>query len=136
MANLELIQKHLSNDLWEVAKGFTIPDAFLIDRTDLIELVLRSKSMDKPEEKQSWFNLMPMMNQEQIDKLNDILIREKQKLQEIEAKYESKKDEIKEKYLTRWQNMWYVKKVEAMKQKESAQRSQEHAEADSLLEGL
>jgi len=68
--------------------------------------------------------------------LYDILNREKAKLQEIEQKYESKKDEIKEKYLSRWQNMWYVKKVAAMKQKESAERSKEHEEADSLLEGL
>jgi len=67
MANQELIQKHLPNDLWEVAKEYTIPDSFLVQKPDLIELILRSKSMDKAEEKQSWFNLMPMMNKEQID---------------------------------------------------------------------
>lgn len=136
MANQELIQAHLPNDLWEIAKNYIIPDSFLVQRADLIILVLRSKSMDLQEEKQSWFNLLPMMNQEQIDKLHDILTREKAKLEEIEQKYESKKDEIKEKYLTRRQNMWYVKKVNAIKEEESASREQEHEEADSLLAGI
>lgn len=103
-------------------------------RPDLIELVLRSRSMDKPEEKQSWFNLMPMMTQEQIAKLEDILTREKNKLAEIEKKYDEKKKEIKKKYLLRWQNMGYIKKINEIQSKESEARKQESEEADSLLE--
>ena len=57
-------------------------------------MLLWSRSIEKPEEKQSWFNLMPLMNDEQIVKLEDILTREKQKLEEIEKKYEEKKIEI------------------------------------------
>ena len=105
MTPQDLIQQMLPQDLWELARTFTIPEDFLRQRPDLVELILRSRSMDKPEEKQSWFNLMPMMSQEQIAKLEDILAREKKKLQEIEEKYEKKKVEIKKKYLLRWQNM-------------------------------
>ena len=105
MTNQQLIAEKLPQDLHEIAKQFTIPDNFLMERTDLVVLVLRSRSLDKQEEKQSWFNLMPMMNEEQIAKLNDILVRESQKLSEIEKKYEEKKVEIKKKYLLRWQNM-------------------------------
>ncbi len=103
---------------------------------DLIVLVLESRSMDKAEEKQSWFNLMPMMNDEQIAKLNDILTREKQKLQEIEQKYEQKKIEIKKKYLLRRQNMGYVKKVQDIKAQEAQAQQVENQEADSLLQNL
>ena len=39
-----------------------------------------------------------LINQEQINKLRDILSREKEKLAEIEAKYQAKQDEIKRKY--------------------------------------
>ena len=100
-----VIKQKLPQDLREIAGKFTIPPEFLDQMPDLIELVLRSRSMDKAEEKQSWFNLLPLMNDEQIAKLRDILVREKQKLEEIEKKYEQKKVEIKKKYLLRWQNM-------------------------------
>jgi hypothetical protein len=100
-----LIKKHLPEDLWEIAPNFSIPEKFLETMPDLITLVLRSRSMDKKEEKQSWFNLMPMMNEEQMEKLRGILTREKAKLAEIEQKYEQKKVEIKKKYLLKRQNM-------------------------------
>lgn len=131
-----LIKKHLPEDLWEIAQTFSIPEKFLEETPDLIELVLRSKSMDKAEEKQSWFNLMPMMNDEQLDKLRDILTREKTKLNEIEKKYEQKKVEIKKKYLLKRQNMGYIKKVQNIKEKEEAHREQEVEEAESLLDDL
>ena len=69
MANTDLIKKVLPQELWEKAATFTIPDKFLETMPDLIVLVLNSKSMDTQEEKQSWFNLLPMMNDEQITKL-------------------------------------------------------------------
>ncbi len=131
-----LIKKHLPEDIWEVAWKFSLPEKFLETMPDLIELVLRSRSMDKHEEKQSWFNLMPLMNDEQMAKLRDILTREKNKLAEIEKKYEQKKVEIKKKYLLKRQNMWYIKKVQNIKDQEEVHREQEVEEAESLLENI
>jgi len=136
MDTTQLIQQYLPQDLHQLAATFTIPDAFLTQMPDIIELVLRSKSMEKPEEKQSWFTMLPMMNDEQIEKLRDILVREKQKLQAIEQKYEEKKLEIKKKYLLKRQNMWYAKKVDSIRSEESVHRQQELEEADALLDGL
>lgn len=96
--NADLIKQKLPQELRDKAQQFTIPDAFLTSSPDLIVLVLNSKSIDTQEEKQSWFNLLPLMTQEQIDKLRDILVREKQKLEEIEQKYEQKKADIKTQY--------------------------------------
>ncbi len=76
------------------------------------------------------------MNDEQIAKLNDILTREKQKLAEIEKKYEDKKLEIKKKYLLKWQNMWYIKKIEDIKSAEAVVSDKEQLEADALLQNL
>jgi hypothetical protein len=69
MADMNLIKKFLPNDLWDYASKFIIPDDFLQDSPDLIEMILKSKSVDTDEEKQNWFNLLPLMNYEQIDKL-------------------------------------------------------------------
>lgn len=132
----DLIKTKLPQDLRDTASKFTIPSDFLDKEPDLIELVLRSRSMDKDEEKQSWFNLLPLMTEEQIAKLRDILTREKQKLSEIEAKYEAKKTEIKQKYLSKRQQAWYSQKIEEIKQKEAESESKDDADADALLENL
>ncbi len=54
----------------------------------LLELILETKSMDD-DERQYWFNIMPIMKSEQIEKLKEILITEKQKIQEINTHYSS-----------------------------------------------
>jgi hypothetical protein len=136
MANMDLIKAHLPQELREKAENFIIPDEFLTTMPDLIVLVLNSKSMDNAEEKQSWFNLLPMMNKEQIDKLRDILTREKQKLAEIEQKYESKKSELKDKYTQKREEMTYNKKMEDIKQKEAETTKTEDQQADNLLTQL
>ena len=92
--------------------------------------------MDNPEEKQSWFNLLPMMNKDQIDKLKDILTREEQKLAEIEQKYEQKKDELKTKYTQKWEGMVYTKRMEEIKQQEAEHDKIEDQQADNLLTQL
>lgn len=132
----EAVQKYLAPEFHEKAFAFTMPIEFIEKMPALISLILNSRSMSDPSEKQSWFNLLPLMTDEQIVKLNDILTREKQKLDEIEKKYEDKKLEIKKKYLLKRQNMWYIKKMEDIKTAESAVSSQEQQEADALLQNL
>ena len=136
MANQELIQKYLDKSLWAVAWTYVIPDQFIEKKPALVNLVLQSKSIATQDDKQSWFNLLPVMTDEQISKLEDILTREKQKLEEIEKKYEEKKIEIKKKYLMKWQQMWYVKKVSDIKAKEAANDVAEDKEAEALLDQI
>lgn len=133
---LEYIKKYLPQDLWEVAGQFDIPVNFIQDMTDLIVLILNSKSIDTPQEKQSWFSLLPLMNDEQIARLNDILTREKAKLSEIQENYEDKKIEIKKKYLMKWQEMNKNIAVNATKQEEATKSIEEQAAADALLNNI
>ncbi len=136
MTTIAIIKEKLPQTLRELAEKFSLPDEFLITMPDLIVLILQSKSMDTIEEKQSWFNLLPMMNKDQIDKLRDILTREKQKLQEIEQKYISKKDELTSKYTQKWENMVYSKKIEEIKKQEAEHEKIEDQQADNLLTQL
>ena len=136
LAMKEAIKKYLPDTLREIAWTYTIPVEFIEHMPELITLILQSRSMDKAEEKQSRFNLLPMMNDEQIAKLNDILTREKQKLAEIEKKYEEKKIEIKKKYLLRRQNMGYIKKMENIKETEAVHTATDAAEAEALLTSI
>jgi hypothetical protein len=136
MANLELIKKYLDASLHVVAAEYVIPDQFIEKKASLVSLVLLSKSITTQDDKQSRFNLFPVMTDEQIVKLEDILTREKAKLEEIEKKYEEKKIEIKKKYLMKRQQMGYVKKVQDLKVAEAASDAKEDKEADALLDQI
>lgn len=133
MATQEDILSLLPENLHSIATNYNIPDEMLHDNTDLVVLVLESKSINEPKEKQSWFDLYSLMNQDQIDKLRDILTREKQKLAEIEAKYQAKQEEIKRKYEETYASGAYQQQQDKIKDSEKASREQEEVEADALL---
>ena len=133
MATQENIKKFLPAHLQEVALKYSIPDDMLENNADLVVLVLESKSISDQKEKQSWFDLYSLMNQEQIDKLRDILTREKQKLAEIEARYQAKQEEIKKKYEETYASGAYQQQQDKIRDSERASREQEEVEADALL---
>lgn len=69
---------------------FKIPAAFIEKEPNLVKLVMESDSMND-DERQYWFNLTEVMDEAQVEKLRDILTRERQKLDEINAKYHPEK---------------------------------------------
>ena len=133
MTAQENIIKLLPENLHSIAMNYNIPNDMLENNTDLVVLVLESKSINEPKEKQSWFDLYSLMNQDQIDKLRDILTREKQKLAEIEAKYQAKQDEIRKKYE---ETCAYQQQQDKIREEEKASHEQEEVEADALLDQI
>ena len=77
---------------------YVFPPQMMKEEPCLVFLILNSKSIDGKNEKQSWFDLYPQMNEEQINKLYDILLREGYRLTEIERRYQEKQREITLKY--------------------------------------
>ena len=136
MTDSKLIQQYLPKYLWESAVKYDIPSDFVAKMPETIELVLRSKSIESFEDRQSWFALLPLMNEEQMSRLKDILAKEKTKLAEIESAYNQKKIEIKKKYLTMWQDVTQLKKIEAIQSQEAIARAKEDAQAEALLSNL
>ena len=128
-----LIQKYLPESLWKLASEFSIPENFLATESELIQLILESKSLAEHGEKQNWFNLLPIMSGEQIEKLRDILTREKQKLEEINQKYAQKQAEINQKYQQAFNAEAYYRAQAELGAKENQSREKELEEADSLL---
>ena len=120
MATQENIMQYLPQHLQAVALNYMIPDDMLQTNPDLVVLVLESKSISE-------------QNQDQIDKLRDILTREKQKLAEIEARYQAKQEEIKKKYEQTYASWAYQQQQDRIRSSEIATRQQEEVEADALL---
>lgn len=133
MTAQENIIKFLPEHLHAVASNYNIPDDMFNADSDLIVLVLESKSISEQKEKQSWFDLYPLMNADQLNKLRDILTREKEKLAEIEAKYQAKQEEIKRKYEETYASWAYQQQQDKIRNNEIASRQQEEVEADALL---
>ena len=134
--NTELLQQYLPAHLVELASSFLIPEDMLKQHADLVVLVLESKSLSDSKEKQSWFDLYPLMNQEQIDKLREILTREKEKLAEIEQKYQQKQEEIKQKYEKAFSSPVYQQHQANIRAAEAVSKQQEEVEAESLLDQI
>lgn len=137
MTSLDLVHQQIPENLRVNAMEYTIDDTTLQSHSDLVILILNSKSIDGKEEKQSRFSLLPVMDEAQIIKLYDILNRELQKIKEIEQKYEEKKTSVIKKYSDKtYSNPIYQTTINTIKAKEAAQEEQEDKEADMLLSGL
>ncbi len=116
-------------------KTFQVSDEMQAKFPELIELILATESMDH-DERQYWFDIMPSMNDTQIDRLYDILDTERKKLQELETKYQKEIKSLNEKHLIEWQEMQVKegkKKVAAAK---AADKSETEEDPDEILKML
>lgn len=137
MTSLDLVHKTIPEALRNTIMEYTIDDKSLETYSTLIVLILNSKSIDGKEEKQSWFSLLPVMDEWQIWKLYDILNREQEKLLEIEQKYEEKKTSVLKKYTDKtYSNPLYKNTINTIKEKESLINQKDDEEADKLLENI
>jgi len=136
MMDISVLKKYLPEELVDLASKFDIPEEFLEIDAELIILILQSRALETDEEKQNWFNLLPLMTEEQIYKFKDILVKERTKLNEIEKKYAEKRKELRQKQLLRWQKMWYIDKVKKIQEEEEQIKSKEEEEAERLLNEL
>jgi predicted pyridoxine 5'-phosphate oxidase superfamily flavin-nucleotide-binding protein len=70
------------------AEGIYIVPIIIRERyPDLIKLIVETESMDT-EEREYWLSIMPVMNEDQIIKLRNILLNEKEQLFKIEQQYQ------------------------------------------------
>ncbi len=109
---------------------FTILDEIQVQYTELVELILWSESIDN-NEKQYWFDILPSMTHEQIDRLFNILMTERHQLEELNVKYQEEIKTLNEKHLIEWQSLQSQKAKEQLKKAEQSDTSKNDA-ADSL----
>ena len=109
-------------------KTFIISDEILAKYKELIDMILATESMDD-DERQYWFDIMPSMTEEQIDRLYNILDTERKKLQELEIKYQKEIKELNEKHLIEWQEF----QMKNSKKKIAQAEAQDKDDADNVL---
>lgn len=111
---------------------FTLLDEVQTKYPRLIELLLATESMDDSE-RQYWFDILPSMNADQVQRLTDILETERKKLDELEKKYQTEIESLNQKHVAEWQ--WYEmkKKKEEIASKEAADPANQKDDAQAVL---
>ncbi len=112
---------------------FTILDEIQGKYPELVDLVLWSESIDN-NEKQYWFDILPSMTDEQIDRLFNILMTERRQLEELNIKYQEEIKNLNEKHLIQWQSLQSQKAKEKIKEAEKSDTAK--ADADTALSQL
>lgn len=113
---------------------FQILDEIQAQYWELIKLVLNTESMDN-NEKQYWFDILPSMTDEQIDRLFEILETERRKLEDLEVKYQEEIKTLNEKHLIEWQEFQTKESREKIKKAEESD-NESSASADEVLKML
>ena len=110
---------------------FYIADEVQTKYPELIKLILHTESMDD-DERQYWFDIMPSMTDDQIDRLFNILDTERRKLEELETKYQDEIKNLNEKHLIEWQEF----QMKDSKKKIAKAENSEKDDADEVLQML
>ncbi len=114
---------------------FLIPTQLKEKFPDLIQLIIETESMND-EERQYWFQILPIMSEEQIARLKNILTNEKQQLTKLDKEYETELTKLNEKHMLEWKEFEMKEKKKAMTSAESKVQAQEQAEEEDLLKRL
>ena len=113
-------------------KKFQISEDIQAQYWELIKLILTTDSMDD-NERQYWFDIMPSMTDEQVDRLYNILDTEKKKLEDLETKYQDEIKELNEKHLIEWQDFQLKDSKKKIKEEESKDKE---SDAEDVLKML
>lgn len=102
---------------------------------DLIQLIKETESMND-EERDYWFQILPIMTEEQIRKFRDILVNEKQQLTNLDQEYEQELQKLNDKHMIEWKEFETKEKRKTLTSAEQTSKAQEKAEEEELLKRL
>lgn len=111
---------------------FVILDEIEQKYPELIKLILATESMDDAE-RQYWFDILPSMNDDQVKRLYDILETERQKLDELEQKYQKEIETLNEKHSNEWQAYQIKKQKDAIAAQEASDKTSQKEDANAVL---
>ncbi len=117
------------------ASSYTVPAIVTEKFPDLITLIKETESMNE-EERNYWFQILPIMTEDQIKKFRDILVTEKEQLASLDKEYEKELQKLNEKHLLEWKDFEAKEKRKALTTAEDASKAQEQAGEEELLKRL
>ncbi len=117
------------------AKKGRLSDAIRQKYPDLEQLINETESMTV-EEREYWFQILPIMTDEQIQKLRGILVHEKEQLAKLDKEYETEISKLNDKHVLEQKEQERQEEREELVQKEAAHEEEEQAAEEELLKQL
>lgn len=114
---------------------FEIPESVRTKYADLIPLVLQTESMND-DERQYWFQILPIMTDEQVSKLREILENEKKQLSQLDHEYQEELKRINDKHVSEWKAFQIEEKRKQREEAEAAAKHTEESTQEELLKNL
>ena len=112
-----------------------VPEDIVAKFGDLIELIKGSKSMDDSE-RQYWVDVLPIMSEDQIQNLRDILDNEKKQLAQAEAAYTEGMDGAVKKATKAFDEEAFKEKKRARMEAERKHEEEEKVSEEQILQEL
>lgn len=114
---------------------YAIPSMVNEKFPDLIQLIKETESMND-EERDYWFQILPIMTEDQIRKFRDILVNEKSQLTSLDQEYEQELQKLNEKHMIEWKEFETKEKRKSLTSAEKVSKDEEKAQEEELLKRL
>lgn len=124
-----------ADQLADIAKKYTIPESVKSQFPDLVALLIKTESMND-EERDYWFQVLPIMNEDQIIKLRTILVNEREQLKKIDTEYDAEMKKLNDVHKNEWNAFEEQQKKIALREAEASHEEQEQQKEEDLLKKL
>lgn len=102
---------------------------------DLEDLINQTESMTT-EEREYWFQILPIMTDDQVNRLKNILTEEAEQLAKLDKQYQDELTKLNKKHLEEWDTFEKQQEREARRKEEAAHEEEEAAAEEELLKKL
>lgn len=114
---------------------FNIPQAVLDKYPELVEMIKKTESMTD-EEREYWFQILPIMTEDQVTRLKNILSEEAAQLAKLDDQYQSELTKLNQKHLDEWSNFQRKQDREGLEKAEAQHEAAEAKAQEELLKQL
>ncbi len=118
----------------DVEDKYIIPPLIRENFPNMVKLLFETESMDD-EEREYWLQIMAVMTEEQVVKLRDILVNEKEQLEALDKKYSKEKERLSAGRPPIDEDAM-KKRLAKIKEEEGQYKEKEKEKAEKLLEKL
>ena len=117
------------------ANKFNIPAVVLEKYGDLVELIKKTESMSD-EEREYWFQILPIMTADQVTRLKTILQEEATQLSKLDDQYQDELTKLNKKHLEEWNVFQKKQEREALQAQEASHEAVEAKAEEDILKKL
>ncbi len=116
-------------------KQYTVPQVVLDKYPDLVELIKKTESMSD-DERNYWFQILPIMTEEQVGRLKTILQEETNQLAKLDDQYQDELSKLNKKHLEEWNAFQHKQERVQLQKAEEAEKATEAQTQEQLLKQL